>query len=264
MGHSTTAKPTLKLSIITVHLDDFEGLKLTLASIKPVLDRNVLEWIVIDGGSRAGKAETQLAGQVRTLASHFSSEPDEGIYDAMNKGTQLAGGDYVLYLNAGDELYPDLDAKTLLRVFADTSADMLWGHCEVRYQDDVRVPVKARSRRWAWYGMPAFHPAIFFRRAILGARPYNTSFKLAADYELVSRLLVNGATVVQRPELISVYHRGGASDVQGDVARLEESRIRLKYFRIPAFLDSGIRFLKKINARQSLFSRLIRKLRKWL
>jgi len=254
----------MKLSIVTIHLNNIEGLKRTLKSLIPIQDVYDVEWIVVDGGSEIPTTSSRVIEQVFSRAAQFISEADEGIYDAMNKGTRLANGEYVLYLNAGDELHPEFDPGRFSDSVSGNSADMLWGRCEVHYQDGTRLKVKPRSPRWAWYCMPAFHPAILFRRDALGDNPYDTAFRLAADYDLVCRLLAGDARVVQNPEFISVYHRGGASDVYGDAARAEESRIRLRYFRVPVFIDNGIKRFKKLNARQTPLSVVVRKLRKWI
>ena len=95
------------LTVITVHLDDFDGLLRTCQSLRTTLSTKNVEWIVIDGGSVTHSKEQNLASDLaKSCATHYLSEPDDGIYDAMNKGTQLASGAYVLYLNAGDELHP--------------------------------------------------------------------------------------------------------------------------------------------------------------
>ena len=86
-----------------------------------------LEWVVIDGDSELQDGHPEIFQRVNSLATHFISEPDNGIYDAMNKGTRLASGDYVLYLNAGDELHPDFDPEQLSHLFEETSPEMVGG-----------------------------------------------------------------------------------------------------------------------------------------
>jgi len=79
------------LTIITIHLDDPDGLHKTFESLGPTLRSESVEWIVVDGGSDRQSAAVLKA--VESLADVFISEPDEGIYDAMNKGTRLAAGE---------------------------------------------------------------------------------------------------------------------------------------------------------------------------
>lgn len=91
----------MKLSIITICLNNLEELKRTVASVLQQTCKE-FEYIIIDGGSTDGCKEyiEGLAG-----VSQWISEPDKGIYNAMNKGIRIAGGEYVLFLNSGDELY---------------------------------------------------------------------------------------------------------------------------------------------------------------
>ena len=138
----------VKLSIITIHLNDFPGFERTLKSLGPVLGNAHVEWIVIDGGSNLAKDKTGSFMLVRSLAAHFISEPDDGIYDAMNKGTQLASGGYVVYLNSGDELHPDFQFNKLAGALDDGAAGMIWGRYDVRdHNETVYPPVSAGANQ---------------------------------------------------------------------------------------------------------------------
>lgn len=252
------------ISIITVHLDDFEGLGRTCDSLAAMPAELPFEWIVVDGGSDAAKDHKGVLERVQGCARHFVSEADNGIYDAMNKGSRLASGEYVLFLNAGDELHPDFHNAAVVALADKSDPDMIWGRCLVRYQDGMEKLVKTRSARWAWYCMPAFHPAILFRRSRLTDGPYNTRYQYAADYELVCRLLAAGATVAQLAQPVSIYCRGGISDVEGDAARAEENKIRQQYFRMPAVAGVMIMKFKKMISGRSRMARVLRFMRKWV
>ena len=90
----------MNITIVTVHLDDFAGLKRTFQSLQTLLTRSRVMWVVIDGGSLIETEDQKVClEQVESAATFFSSEPDHGIYDAMNKGSLAANGDYVLYLS---------------------------------------------------------------------------------------------------------------------------------------------------------------------
>jgi putative colanic acid biosynthesis glycosyltransferase len=240
----------MNLSIITVHLDDFSGLRRTLASLQGHISLADVEWVVVDGGSRPGsETDTGFLAKVRANASRLVSESDQGIYDAMNKGTRLAQGKYVLFLNAGDELHPDFKFRSWAQFFRKEQADMLWGGCTERYCNGEEINVKTRSPRWTWYGMPAYHPAIFFRRKILGEKPYDTTFRIAADYDLISRLVSSGCVVERVPLKVSVFNRGGLSDTRSDEMRQEENRARLKHFLVPRWVGASIVAFKSVNSR---------------
>jgi putative colanic acid biosynthesis glycosyltransferase len=255
----------INIDIITVHLNDLAGLETTYQSLQRVLGTAGVSWIVIDGGtSIESPAAAARINRIKGAATCFISEPDAGIYDAMNKGTEQAQGDYVLYLNAGDELHPEFKTESLNLILGNESPDMIWGRCEVRYQDGVQIKVKTRTPAWAWYGLPANHPGIFFRRSSLGMMPYDTSYRLAADYDLVCRLLSEDASVAQLRSFISIFHRGGASDRLGKTSRDEENIIRKKYFKIPAIVANGVKFFKEFNAGNKNAGRLMRFWRRWM
>ena len=254
----------MKLSIITIHFNDIHGLKTTLVSLRQYLRDKRIEWIFIDGGSELYGADVGVVEEIRLLADHFISEPDNGIYDAMNKGTRLATGDYVLFLNAGDELHPDFTLRQLSYLADATAPAMIWGRCLVHYQDGSIIQIKTRSPSWAWYGMPACHQAIFFRREVLGDNPYDTRYHIGADYDLVCRLVSNQAQVVHLDSLVSIFHRGGLSEVSGDAAFEEENEIRLKYFQVPVIAGSVIKKFRGFNARLARIVWLRRLWRRWI
>lgn len=239
------------LSVVTIHLNDFEGLGRTLRSLEPHLAAGGLDWVVVDGESDRGTAEqAEVLDAARNSAAAFVSEPDAGIYHAMNKGTRMAQGGFVLYLNAGDELQPGFEFGRFLAA-ARGEPGMIWGNCTERYQGGQLVPIKTRSARWAWYGMPACHPAIFFNRRILGPEPYDTGFSIAADYDLVCRLLKSGSEVVMLDHPVSVFHRGGVSDARSRLTRSEENQVRMKYFSVPGPVGAALRTFKAMNRQLS-------------
>jgi len=239
----------MSLAVVTVHLNDLPGLQRTFHSLQALLSAERLSWLVIDGGSDASACGSGPMAQIRRAASHFISEPDNGIYDAMNKGAKLAADDYLLFLNAGDQLHPSFDIDSFARRAAASRGDMLWGRSLERYGDGRLVPVRTRSRAWAWYGMPVCHQAIFFKRTALGAEPYDTHYAIGADYDLVCRLLANGATVVPLDSPVCIFHRGGVSSRCIKASLEEENEIRLKYHKMPAAFGSALKYFKQLNAR---------------
>ena len=102
----------MKLSIITINLNNCDGLQRTIDSVVSQTFKD-FEWIVIDGGSSDGSREL-----IERYAEHFAywvSEPDSGVYNAMNKGIREAKGEYLLMLNSGDCLVEDGTVETVVR-----------------------------------------------------------------------------------------------------------------------------------------------------
>jgi glycosyltransferase involved in cell wall biosynthesis len=157
------------VSVITVTYNAIAPLRRTLDSICSQRWDGI-EHIVVDGGSSDGTLEL-LTQRSRDIAL-WRSEPDRGIYDAMNKGLALADGEFVLFLNSGDTLegrvlVPGLDCGRLLPVLA---VDF-WGRPRFLKLRDLRL------------GMPYCHQGIFFRNRGLVA--FDTQLRIAADYEFL-------------------------------------------------------------------------------
>lgn len=172
------------LSIITVVYNAAEDLRKTIASVKPQ-HGDKLQFIVIDGASTDGTVD--LIKSHEDVVDCWISEPDQGIYDAMNKGIALSKGKYLLFLNAKDELVANLsDLEDVLSgdyVFVYGKANML--------EDDRRVVyVKGKplnSLRKLLTGTPLCHQAIFYRRDLIGS--YDLNYRIMADRVLTHALV---------------------------------------------------------------------------
>ncbi len=150
------------------------------------------EHIVIDGGSTDGSAEL-VKGFVPAV-SLFVSEPDAGIYDALNKGMALCSGDVVGFLNA-DDLYAAPDVlERVARLFEDPTVDAVYGDLQYVSKEDpsrvvrhwVSLPFSRRRLEWGW--MPP-HPTLYVRRRWyeqIGG--FDTRYRIAADYHSMLRL----------------------------------------------------------------------------
>jgi putative colanic acid biosynthesis glycosyltransferase len=204
-----------------------------MQSVKPFLTDERIEWILVDGGSICSTSdERRLLEYAFSKASSFVHEADNGIYDAMNKGTGMSHGEYVLYLNAGDLLHEEFNLDILFQEVNDSSPAMIWGSCIERYLDGQEIEIKARAPSLSWYGIPAYHPAIFFKRALLGNSPYDTSFKIAADYDLICKLVRSGGEIHRTALRIAIFFRGGLSDTSKSLLRKEEHTIRMQRYNL--------------------------------
>lgn len=202
-------------SIITVCFNAAGTIADTLHSVATQAYADV-EHIVIDGGSSDGTQAVIL--QHGSRVAHCVSEPDGGIYDAMNKGVRLASGDIVGILNA-DDVYSDSDV--LMRVahyMEDENLDALYGDVEYFLPTNPAVASRRyRSRRFSparigWGWMPA-HPSLFLRRRLFDRFGlYRTDYRIAGDYELVARFFKNGQIAYRYlPEVLVKMRTGGVS-----------------------------------------------------
>jgi len=167
----------------------------------------------------------------------------------MNKGTALATGEFVLYLNAGDELHHSLDIEAVIGYLRGTSADVSWMICIEKYPDGKEVRLKTRHPRWAWYCMPASHQVTFFRRTALGAAPYDTRYRIAADYDLVCRLIKAGRPTDTTDRVAAISYRGGVSHTEVSLSLEEENNVRLNHFNISPVFSRMIMGFKAFNLR---------------
>ena len=166
------------LSIITINKDNRVGLQKTIASLTHLKDRP-FQWICIDSVSTDGSVE--LANQFKRDGDVVISEKDSGIYNAMNKGIAKAAGEYVLFLNSGDVLAPQIDSLDFLTNLREQDLG-LFGF-EIRGQQ--RPP---RTNAWRCWSMPTSHQAIIYSKALLDRHPFDESYRFAADFEHYLRI----------------------------------------------------------------------------
>jgi glycosyltransferase involved in cell wall biosynthesis len=174
------------------------------------------EHIVADGGSRD---ETMaIVERHRHERLSASSEPDRGIYDAMNKGLARATGDYVLFLNADDYLAGPESLGIAARQLGQHDVDLLFGDTRFVARDGRTPHRRYYSSRgfspwWLKVGAMPPHPSMFLRRTLmqrLGG--YDDSYRIAADFDFVARaVLRHKATFASLPVALTVFRMGGVS-----------------------------------------------------
>lgn len=206
-------------SIISVARNNLGGLQKTAESIAAQTFRD-FEWIVVDGASGDGTAQWLQAQPAR-----WTSEPDRGIYDAMNKGIERAQGSYLLFLNAGDTLAgPDV----LERIKREIGALPVWP--DFLYGDSLegknRKP--ARPPEGLKLGLFTHHQAMLYRRERIGDLRYNLSYKIAADYDFTARFLRSTEKTLYMPFPVCVFEPGGVSQTSAKAGRREQFRSRAK------------------------------------
>jgi Glycosyltransferases involved in cell wall biogenesis len=170
----------MKLSIITINLNNKEGLRKTIESVVSQTFQDY-EYIVIDGASTDGSVD--VIKEYKDKITYWISEPDKGIYNAMNKGILQAKGEYCLFLNSGDWLVND---NTLLtRIFNQNFVeDIVYGNL-IRVSKDKEVkrekyPDLLTMQFFYSYSLP--HQASFIRRVLFNDALYDESYKIVSDW----------------------------------------------------------------------------------
>jgi glycosyltransferase involved in cell wall biosynthesis len=212
----------VKISIVTVCYNSELTIAQTLASVAGQCWTDY-EHIVIDGASSDNTMDIVVAHKHDKLIA--ASAPDKGIYDAMNKGLALATGDYVAFLNS-DDLYARSDAIRLVAERAlETSADCIMGDVQFFDDDPTRPSGRHYSARnfskwWMKIGIMPPHPGLFVKRSLLNdAGGFDTSYRIAADFDLVARIILkHGASWSVLGKTITLFRSGGLS-TQGGLIR---------------------------------------------
>ena len=205
----------MKISLITVSFNSAGTIRDTIRSVQSQ-DYHNIEYIVVDGNSKDATLEiVQSAGGV---VDKWISEPDQGIYDAMNKGLKMATGDVVGIINSDDFYFNEQVVSKVAAAFSDQTVDAAFGDLVIVDPVDLRKVVRTYSSK-SWYPdkfargfMPA-HPTFFVRRKYYEKYGlFKTDYKIAADYEMLIRLLyVHKLKYQYLPMTMVVMRKGGVS-----------------------------------------------------
>lgn len=212
---------TKLFSIVTVTRNHLAGLRATTRALAQE-NPDLFEWIIIDGASTDG-----TAAYLKTTPALWVSEPDQGIYDAMNKGLARATGVYVLFLNAGDTLALPHTLATLAALLKvrPVQPDLIYGDA---FEDTPqgRVIKAARSHVCLQQGLFTHHQAIFYRRDVINDLRYDLRYDIAADYKFTAEFLHRSADIFYWPRPICLFEAGGVSQRRAFRGRMQQTLIR--------------------------------------
>lgn len=206
----------MKISLITAVYNRTNTIGHTIKSVQSQTFSNI-EHVIQDGGSTDGTLET--IQQMKTNTCRFVSEPDTGIYDAINRGIVRASGDVIGLLHSDDFFADDRVLDRVARAFADDTVDGVYGDLDyVAVDDPTRVVRRWRSGEYSpsklqrgW--MPP-HPTLYLRREVFDRWGlYDTNFRIAADYDAILRYLLRGRiNIAYVPEVLVKMRVGGESN----------------------------------------------------
>lgn len=216
-----------KLSIITINFNHLDGLKRTYDSVMGQSFRD-FEWIIIDGGSTDGSKEFIEEHQASFV--YWCSEPDKGVYNAMNKGIAQAHGEYVNFMNSGDTYY---DENSLQKVFGvQREADILFGAMLMPDGTLDHAPVMNPNLKWYdLYDNTLPHQASFIRKSLFDRIGlYDESYRISADWYFFAKALVQyQATLEFIPAVLARFEGGGVS-TDARKAEAENRRFKMDVF----------------------------------
>jgi glycosyltransferase involved in cell wall biosynthesis len=218
-----------KLTVVTIVYNNVRDIERTVFSVLNQTYLNI-EYLVIDGASNDGTLE--ILRKYEGRLTKLISEKDKGIYDAMNKGLAMASGEYILFMNSGDEIYT---SDTVEKVFAtDPNADIYYGETEM-YSEDWKSLGQRRHKapeEFSWkdfkYGMSISHQAIYIRRSL--TEPYDPQYKLSADIDWIIKAAKKAVKIVNTRMYVAKYLVGGMSKKKHRQSLIERFHIFSKYY----------------------------------
>lgn len=206
----------MRITIVTSTYNSADVLDTAAASIRAQARQRDIEWIVVDGGSTDGTIERL---EQLDLADQWISEPDEGVYDALNKAVELASGDIFGVLHSDDFFAdPNVLADILATFETNPEIDAVYGDLKYVAPDDT-------SRTWRFwragaYSGPALragwmppHPTFFAATRVMREMGgYDLQYRIASDYDFLVRFFMQGYRAQYLQRLITCMRRGGASN----------------------------------------------------
>lgn len=198
-----------KVSIITVCRNSVETIEQTIQSVLNQTYTNI-EYIVIDGASDDGTCD--IIENYKAKLGYYCSEPDNGIYHAMNKGLQHTTGDIIGILNS-DDWYTENAVENVVKTFLQYDCEMVHGKLAMVYEENRIRVVEERNLEDLYIGMVVSHPTVFLKKSIYQQYGlFDEQYRSAADYELMLRLYTKGVSIRFVPEILTFFRRGGFSE----------------------------------------------------
>lgn len=245
----------MKLSVITINLNNKTGLLRTLASVESQIDRQ-FEHVIVDGASTDGSVEVIKEYAERHDNVRWISEPDTGIYNAMNKAARMATADYILYINSGDELFSTEIVNKFRRLTCDS---------EIILGKTLLVDSNNGSQKKIHYKLcePSLsflvmliqgiaHQSAFIKRITQVNTPYDESLNIVADFHFfMKKIIFENCSISLADFYVSKFYTGGVSYTDSSRAERESvirnlmpERIMLDYKGLNI---EGVQMLKKLS-----------------
>lgn len=211
------------LSVITVCRNAQATIERTLDSVAPG-KTSAIEYIVVDGSST--DATLSLIKARAGLVDRLISEPDSGIYNAMNKGAALATGDYVCYLNADDAYLPNVLSALLAEIRVHSGFGMFYGDWIGVNANGTRIERKSSPDLGWRYRL--CHQAMAVRRDLLGSNPFDERYKICADFDAILKWL-DSTNSIRVPFPMVLFSQAGVSNT--NIGRAVKESIQIAMHR---------------------------------
>lgn len=239
------------LSIVTVVYNSEQFIERTIKSVLAQSYRNI-EHIILDGNSKDNTVK--IIQSYEQDIAYWKSESDKGIYDAMNKAQKFATGDYIMFLNSGDEFCDNFVVEKIFKT--GISADAYYGDTIIT--DELGNPIKSRRLRppkqlkWSdlRYGMLVCHQSIIIKKSL--SEEYNINYRIAADIDWAIRSLKKCKTINNVKIPISKFMEGGMSTQHHRKGLEERFKILSSHFGLIPNVFTHLYFVVRIIAQKIL------------
>lgn len=190
----------MKISVVTVCFNSAATLEKTMLSVLNQTYSDV-EYIIIDGGSTDGTVD--IIKKYADRLAYWVSEPDRGIYDAMNKGISVATGDYINFMNSDDIFY---DENVLKNIFSkDYDEDVIYGKT-LKVSPNYTYTMKNRPISFLSQNMAFGHQASFSKTELMKRLRFDLRYKSAADYDFFHSVMKNNGSFKEVPYIVSIFN----------------------------------------------------------
>ena len=231
------------LSIITVNLNNVDGLRRTIESVKKQ-EFSQYEFIIIDGDS-----SDDSSSLIKESSKYFSNykyliEPDNGLYFAMNKGIDLASGNYCIFMNSGDEFYNSKSIKYSVRYLEDKKYDIVSGVATIG--KIIWHPAQEKDISLAFFLRDNMsHQSTYIRTNLIRNNKYNTNYKIVADHDMFFNLMImKNCSYLPIPVYVCTCEPTGIS---GDLQKSMEERFFAISRYFPNRISRDINFISKYH-----------------
>lgn len=253
-----------KVSVITITYNAERFLKNTIESIISQSNKE-FEYLIVDGGSKDGTPDI-IRQYANTHYSSFAeaearepelcpqicwiSEPDKGLYDAMNKGLCLAKGDFVWFINAGDKIFDEDTLQAVVDTISQNpSCDVVYGQTIIIDEEENicgerhKIAPKNLTYKSLLNGLVVCHQSILVRNDI--APEYDIQYRISADYDWVCKVLAKSRQNCYIDNYLSRFMIAGVSTQQRKKSWMERYCIMRKHFGLPATLWAHLKIMAK-------------------
>lgn len=223
----------IKLSIITVVYNNVNCITDTIVNVLKVKEYyKDVEYIIVDGGSNDGTVD--IIKKYQDKISLWISEPDKGIYDAMNKGIDLARGEWLIFMNSGDSFYGN-EEGFLNKIFFNSQSikdyDIIYGNTLTKNEQKIiTIPLKKINPNF-FFSNTICHQSVFFNKKVFrDVGYYSLDYKIISDRDLLFKVIKSKGNFFHLDNIISVWDEEGFSKDNISLLKNEENLFIRKNF----------------------------------